>query len=246
MAGTIVRTRRSDTPATAEIGIGPRFKSERRLQPGASATDRAGDDAGGRSGLGIDARDGTVGGGDDARRSARARRCERRRHPRRPREQRSSSARSRRASLSDSIHGGAAPAFRSIRWAIAHSPAAESSSSGSRSPWYGRSSKAPWSIASRIWRSTRLSQLWRGLRPALGVAALRTHGRIVPRRHDRRAVTVRCYGSDVQLASDGTLIVSATDLVGYPRLRPSRHARTRARPAPLGQARSAGTTRRSP
>ena len=51
------------------------------------------------------------------------------------------------------------PALRSIRWAIAHSPAAESSSSGSRSPWYGRSSKAPPSIASRIWRSTRLSQL---------------------------------------------------------------------------------------
>ena len=69
----------------------------------------------------------------------------------------SSSASWRRASLSDSIQGGAAPALRSIRWAIAHSPAAESSSSGSRSPWYGRSSKAPSSIASRICRSTRLS-----------------------------------------------------------------------------------------
>ena len=39
-----------------------------------------------------------------------------------------------RASLSASIQGGAAPALRSIRWAIAHSPAALSSSSGSRSP----------------------------------------------------------------------------------------------------------------
>ena len=45
---------------------------------------------------------------------------------------RSISARCRRASLSDSIHGGAAPAFLSIRWAIAHSPAALSSSIGSR------------------------------------------------------------------------------------------------------------------
>ena len=34
-------------------------------------------------------------------------------------------------------------------------------------------------------------------------------------RCDTQAVTVRCYGSDVQLAEDGTLIVSATDLVGF-------------------------------
>ena len=67
-----------------------------------------------------------------------------------PRPNRRGSTSSRRAaragavaSLSDSIQGGATPALRSIRWAIAHSPAALSSSSGSRSPWYGRSSNAP-------------------------------------------------------------------------------------------------------
>ncbi len=61
-------------------------------------------------------------------------------------------------SLSVSIHGGAMFAFRSIRCASAQSPAALSSSSGSRSPRYGRSSKAPFSAASRSWRSIRLSR----------------------------------------------------------------------------------------
>jgi hypothetical protein len=64
-----------------------------------------------------------------------------------------------RTALSASIQGGAAPAFRSTWKAIAHSPAASSSSNGIRSPWYGRSSNFPSSIASRSWRSTRLSQV---------------------------------------------------------------------------------------
>ena len=62
------------------------------------------------------------------------------------------------------IHGGAAPAFLSIRNAIAHSPANASSTAGRGSPWNGRSSNLPSSMASRIWRSTRLSQVgatWR-------------------------------------------------------------------------------------
>ena len=115
------------------------------------------------------------------RSSARARRCESGEIRGARSISASSAASCLRASLSDSIHGGAAPALRSIRWAIAHSPAAESSSSGSRSPWYGRSSNAPASIASRIWRSTRLSQVWAGLRPALGIASLRTHGSMLAR-----------------------------------------------------------------
>ena len=51
-----------------------------------------------------------------------------------PGHQASRAAISRRASLSASIQGGAAPASRRIRWAIAHSPAALSSSIGMRSP----------------------------------------------------------------------------------------------------------------
>ena len=69
-----------------------------------------------------------------------------------------------RTSLSASIQGGATPAFRRTWKAIAMSPAYVSSATGSRSPAYGRSSNLPCSIASRIWRSTRLSHVgatWR-------------------------------------------------------------------------------------
>ena len=137
-------------------------------------------------------------------RSARARRCDRGDIRGARSMSVSSSAISRRASLSDSIQGGAAPAFRSIRWAIAHSPAAASSSIGSRLALVREAvERALLHRLADLPLDEALPRV-RGLQPTLGVPTLRTHGPIVARRRDRRGVTVRCYGSGTWIASTGS------------------------------------------
>ena len=111
------------------------------------------------------------------------------------------SARSRRRHAGVAQHPGA------------HRPLAgrRSSSSGTASP-YGSSSNAPSSIASRIWRSTRLSHVG-PTGAALGIASLR----LMRDRSDRvTGELTRPAGTcgDVQTI-DGRPVYSATDLVAY-------------------------------
>ena len=130
---------------------------------------------------------------------------------------------------------------------VGHRPVArppQSSSSGSRSPWYGRSSNAPPSIASRIWRSTRLSQLGADLRrPSASRRCTLMTGSY--RDRDRRADTVRCYGWGRMDRIDGRARLFRHGPRRLPRLRAPDPARTRGagRPRPAADARRPGARR---